>query len=278
MQHLQYCTGNLSKYAARVKGRHNHVLQQARLAWLAASPPSYDMASLLNTNVRRRSLTMDDSYFGRQTLSALAQLLASLRSDAVVVLLAKAAIVEPAYEGQSHLLSTLERAKPLDVHRLVTDMVLRRASARADAPTKHLFGDREGELLRCLSLDGWEVNGGALIRGQPSSTEIVELRDAFDERLQGSGLDANGDIAAALKASAEAFTRTPPDHNASTTHMRIAPETVARRSALVIAAGRRVAAPTDEWGSAIRCTTVHTTRDVGRRTQRSAGESTGSRT
>lgn len=189
--------------------------------------------------------------FGTRTLAALAQLLSSLRHDAVPVMLAKCGIDSWHLDGQEVLLARLQASSSEALLELMTELCARKRSARADAPTKYVFDDRYAELQRCLNLDGWVMRDDALLRELPSSKDLVELRDELDNYLRDSPLDANGEIRRALESSARAFSDVPPDFNASTTHMRIALETCVRRCALAASERLHIAPPEDRWGAAV---------------------------
>jgi hypothetical protein len=69
------------------------------------------------------------------------------------------------------------------------------------------------------------------------------IRDRLLEELAASGLDADRALDRALNEAAEAFRSQPPDFNESTTRVRIALETIARRAAPNVAAHRGIPAP-----------------------------------
>ncbi|MGH9350475.1 MAG: hypothetical protein ACRD26_24770 [Vicinamibacterales bacterium] len=71
------------------------------------------------------------------------------------------------------------------------------------------------------------------------------------EELAASGLDADRALDRALNEAAEEFRSQPPDFNESTTKVRIALDTIARRAAPTIAAHRGIPAPGDTWRAAL---------------------------
>lgn len=189
--------------------------------------------------------------FSKRTLAALSQLLYSLSQDSAYVLLQKSGVGRPQFSGQESILWELERATESAVRELLTEITTRTRAVRADAGTKYVFEDRLEDLWRCVRIDGWELVNGKLVREHPSSPDLVETRDALHDELIASPVDADGEIRRCLEQSAIAFSNTPPDYNASSTNVRIALETTARRIASRISARRRVSPPQDAWGSAV---------------------------
>jgi hypothetical protein len=96
---------------------------------------------------------------------------------------------------------------------------------------------------RWLFHDGLSVNDGRLVALAPAVEEATGIRDRLLEELAASGLDADRALDRALNEAAEAFRSQPPDFNESTTKVRIALETIARRAAPTIAAHRPLKLP-----------------------------------
>ncbi|MCC6241801.1 MAG: hypothetical protein IT353_03125 [Gemmatimonadaceae bacterium] len=189
--------------------------------------------------------------FSKRTLAALAQQLDAIRRDSARVLLEKSGIGLPQFDGQEWVLRELERATDAAVHELMTEIVIRTKSVRADAGTKYVFDERLTDLWRCLRIDGWEADGTSLVREHPSSTELIELRDALEAELSMSSIDDDREIRLCLERSARAFSNSPPDYNASSTNIRVALEPVVRKTAESVAARRKVPSPKDKWGAAV---------------------------
>jgi hypothetical protein len=189
--------------------------------------------------------------FSKRTLAALAQVLFAITQDSAYVLLYKSGIGRPQFGGQESMLWELERATDGALYELLTEVVVRTKSVRADAGTKYVFDERLGDLWRCLRLDGWELNGAALVREHPSSPDLIELREALETELSISSIDTDREIRRCLEQSARSFSNSPPDYNASSTNVRVALETVIRRTAEAVADQRRMARPPDKWGTAV---------------------------
>lgn len=189
------------------------------------------------------------SRFGREVLAALAQLLASLNSDAALVLIEKHAGARPQGSDQRLLLSGLERADRDALRRILVEALSR--SARADAPTKYVYDERASDLRRWLFHDGWLVEERQLTAVAAAVEETTELRDYLLEHLHTSGLDPSGEIRRYLEESAADFRRDPPDLVGSTMKVRVAMETVARQGARRVASRASAAPPNDTWGAAL---------------------------
>ena len=129
-------------------------------------------------------------------------------------------------------------------------MAARRRRIRHSAPTRHVLIP-ELAIERWLFHDGLSVNDGRLVALAPAVEEATGIRDRLLEELAASGLDADRALDRALNEAAEAFRSQPPDFNESTTKVRIALETIARRAAPTIAAHRGIPAPGDTWGAAL---------------------------
>ena len=94
-----------------------------------------------------------------------------------------------------------------------------------------MFVIPELAIERWLFHDGLSVNDGRLVALAPAVEEATGIRDRLLEELAASGLDADRALDRALDEAAEAFRSQLPDFNESTTKMRIALETIARRAA-----------------------------------------------
>jgi hypothetical protein len=193
------------------------------------------------------------SSFSKQVEAAIAQLLASLRPDVVYVLLAKHFDDPPTYgwNGVQAYLLHIQRSSDVEVRNLLVELMTNTRAIRADAPTKYVFEDRLRDLEAWLRHDGWRVEDGALVRETPAIEEATMVRDLLIETLERSPLDAEGKIREQIRKAAEDFVTDPPDLNSSTTHVRVALETIARSGAATIAARVQDPLPDDRWGAAL---------------------------
>ena len=126
----------------------------------------------------------------------------------------------------------------------------RRRRIRHSAPKQHVLIP-ELAIERWLFHDGLSVNDGRRVARVPTVEAATGIRDRLLEELAASGLDADRALDRALNEAAEAFRSQPPDFNESTTKVRIALETIARRAAPTIAAHRVIPAPGETWGAAL---------------------------
>jgi hypothetical protein len=117
---------------------------------------------------------------------------------------------------------------------------------------KHVFKSGIEELERWALHDGWIVENGTLVRVTPAAEEATGIRDKFLQDIQTSGLDADSAIKTAVEDSSKNFVAEPPDFNGSTTKVRIALETVARRAAVAVAKKKGGGYLDDSWGKALQ--------------------------
>ena len=86
----------------------------------------------------------------------------------------------------------------------------------------------------------------------PEAEEVTGARDRLIEKLGANSLDSDGAIRKCIADAAAAFNSDPPDFNESTTKVRIALESLARRAAAIIAVKASRAYPKDSWGCALQ--------------------------
>ena len=188
--------------------------------------------------------------FSHQTKGVIAQVLSIVSSVAAETFLYK-------HLGVSQvpsvlILPTLDSAPSDALKAMLTEVLANNAMLRSTAPTKHVFDSGVKELERWVLHDGWIVEGGALVRITPVAEEASGIRDKFLQDIQTSGLDEDSAIKTAVENSSKSFVAEPPDFNDSTTKVRIALETVARRAAKNIAKKSGGAYPDDSWGKALQ--------------------------
>ena len=91
------------------------------------------------------------------------------------------------------------------------------------------------------------------MRVTPAAEEATGIRDKFLQDVATSGLDVDGAIRTAVENSSKDFVAEPPDFNGSTTKVRIALETVARRAAAATAEkNNSINYQDDSWGKALQ--------------------------
>jgi len=189
--------------------------------------------------------------FGRQVYAASAQALGALSNDAARTLLYKHFGVENPDAGMMAYVALMTESGDDAVGGLIAELVAHRNQLRHNAPTRHVFDSRVEDLARWLFHDGWSVADGRLVALGAAVEEATGVRDLVLDELAASGLDADHALERAVNEAAQAFRSDPPDFNESTTKVRIALETVARRAAPAIAARRGIPPPADTWGAAL---------------------------
>ena len=189
--------------------------------------------------------------FGRQVYAATAQALGALSNDAARTLLYKHLGVENPDTGMMAHVGIMTESGDDAVGGLIAELVAHRNQLRHNAPTRHVFDSRVEDLARWLFHDGWSVDDGRLVALGAAVEEATGVRDLVLVELAASGLDADHALERAVTEAAQAFRSDPPDFNESTTKVRIALETVARRAAPAIAVRRGIPPPADTWGGAL---------------------------
>ena len=186
--------------------------------------------------------------FSHQTRGAISQVMLTISTAAAETFLYK-------HLGVSQVpsfLPVLASAPPEALKAMLTELLANNKLLYAAAPAKHVFKNGIKELERWALHDGWIVENGTLVRVTPAAEEATGIRDKFLQDIATSGLDVDSAIKTAVENSSKDFVAEPPDFNGSTTKVRIALETVARRAAAVIAKKKGGGYPEDSWGKALR--------------------------
>jgi hypothetical protein len=187
--------------------------------------------------------------FGRQVYAAAAQALGALSNDAAQTLLYKHLGAANLDRGMMGFVAVMTGGADEPVGSLITELVGQQNQLRHNAPTRHVFDTRVRDLGRWLFHDGLSVEDGRLVALGAAVEEATGVRDLLLDELAASGLDADRALERAVNEAAQAFRSDPPDFNESTTKVRIALETVARRAAPALAVRRNI--PADTWGAAL---------------------------
>jgi hypothetical protein len=146
----------------------------------------------------------------------------------------------------------LEMASDEALRAMVRELLAANKMVRGTAPVKHVFESAVEDLARWALHDGWMAESGTLVRITPAAEESTGVRDKLLEDLTASDLDGDNAIRTAIEDSAKHFVAIPPDLNASTTKVRIALETIARRAAPKLAAKNGEIYEGDSWGKALQ--------------------------
>ena len=122
---------------------------------------------------------------------------------------------------------------------------------RSRVNPRYRYDERWADLMRCLELDGYRMDGQDLRIGDPTIADTAPLDDDLTAEINRSHLPAAAGIAEVLDKSTEAYRKTPPDYNACLTNARIALQALASG----IAKQRRNNHPgsfdDDKWGQVL---------------------------
>lgn len=134
---------------------------------------------------------------------------------------------------------------------LLDEIVRTQSDLRARVYDLGRYNERWEDLLRCLALDGYKVEGGRLVPIDPTIRGTAPIDDDLSAELRRSRLPEAEDILRLMESSAEAFRQVPPDYNACLAKARVALETLAR--AIARARLGNQPAPFDEtkWGQVL---------------------------
>ena len=186
--------------------------------------------------------------FSHQTRGTIAQVLSTMLPQGAETFLYKHLGVSDVFP----LLPMLESAPPEALVAMLTELLANNKLLYAQAPVKHVFNSGIEELARWALHDGWIVENDTLVRVTPAAEEATDIRDKFLQDVATSGLDVDGAIRTAVENSSKDFVAEPPDFNGSTTKVRIALETVARRAAAATAKKNGGDYRDDSWGKALQ--------------------------
>ena len=187
--------------------------------------------------------------FSHQTKGTMAQVLSAISASGAETFLYKHLGYEQ-HHGPSFL-PIVASAPPEALKNMLTEILANNKILYSEAPVKHVFKSGVEELERWALHDGWIVENSALVRVTPAAEEITGIRDKFLQDVHSSGLDDDGAINKAVEDSSKDFVAEAPDFNGSTTNVRIALETVARRAAIATAKMKGGGYPEDSWGKAL---------------------------
>lgn len=185
--------------------------------------------------------------FSHQTRGAIVQVLSAISTAAAETFLYK-------HLGELRVASYLPAvasAPPEALKAMLADLLINNKILYKEAPVKHVFLSGVEELRRWALHDGWTVAENRLVRLTPVAEEATGIRDKFLQDIEMSGLDGDSAIRVAVENSSKDFVADPPDFNGSTTKVRIALETVARRAAKSVAKRRGGGYCEDSWGKAL---------------------------
>lgn len=192
---------------------------------------------------------------GVRTRSSLAQFLELQAPDLSIVLINKYANRMVSLYPAHLLTSLIEAIRGLDDRILLLvlgEIASTQSDLRARVSPKGRYDERWHDLRQCLLLDGYIVDGQAIVPTDPSITDAESSEDDLVAELRKSGPRRKDEIIAKIEDSASSFRAKVPDYNASLTNARIALETLAAEIASDVAAMQPdpVVAPS-KWGEVL---------------------------
>ena len=187
-----------------------------------------------------------------RSLASLAQLLELFEAQFVIVLFAKHGL-RLTVEGGAVLLAahnTLRnQAESPGSFAILDEVVRTNGDLRNRVTPRYRFDERYEDLLRCLLLDGYKVEGKVLTPLDPSIADAPPIEDDLTKALSVTDLDTSQVIAGKLADSAEAFRRSPADYNACMNNARVALESLAREVAQRLCGAQAPPYDPTKWGS-----------------------------
>jgi hypothetical protein len=134
---------------------------------------------------------------------------------------------------------------------LLDEIIRTQGDLRTRVAPRYRHDERWGDLVHCLSLDGYRVAAQTLIAADPTIEGTVSVEDDLTQELNRSGLGEALEVIRLITASGESFRRAPADYNGCLTNARVALQTLGT----AVARARRVRHPGhfDEsvWGQVL---------------------------
>ena len=145
----------------------------------------------------------------------------------------------------------LREARPESIEHVLAEIVRTQGSFyRNRTSNVQTYQERYQDLIACLALNGYIVNGSELLLTEPNLDDQV-VEDDLTRELQRSGLPDADDILQRLNSSAEDFRRAPPDLNGALTNARVALQTLGTSISSQHAATRPAGFDETKWGQIV---------------------------
>ncbi len=116
----------------------------------------------------------------------------------------------------------LEAADGQPLQELLAEMIRTLPDIRSRITPRYRHDLRWDDLILCLRLDGYGINGDGVVPIEPTIGEERSTEDDLTRELQTASLSGTEAIAGEIRGSGESFRRSPPDYNACLTHARVA--------------------------------------------------------
>ena len=125
------------------------------------------------------------------------------------------------------LAAIIQVTPPDQLSSLLSEVIRTKGDLRNQVTPRYRYDERWDDLVLCLFLDGYKVEGDQLVTVDPTIEDAGALSDDLTQSIIESGLPEADEIIRVLDNSTVAFRAVPPDVNACLTEARIALQTVA---------------------------------------------------
>jgi hypothetical protein len=198
--------------------------------------------------------TLSHRHESYRTRLSLCQFLALQDAYVCTVLLNKAGVADELHPAMllRGLTDALMGAGQVALMQVLDEVVRTQGDLRAPVSPKHRFDERWSDLVQCLVLDGYLIEGKQLRSGDPSMGDAAPIDDDLLHELSTCGAPRADDIIRRINGSSDAFRRTPPNYNASLNDARVALETLAADIAHARSAPAGAGFEPTKWGSVIQ--------------------------
>jgi len=132
-----------------------------------------------------------------------------------------------------------------DISLLISEIVLTRQALKENVKSKTSFNERWDDLVKCLLLDGYNIENNSLISIEPIIDGIIAIEDELNNQIISSSLTQKNDIIKFINESAEAFKQLTPDYNQCLSKARLSVETIVRNIAT------EIDSVNDNWGKSL---------------------------
>ena len=113
------------------------------------------------------------------------------------------------------------------VHSLLDEILRTQDDLRSRVSPRYRNDERWADVVRCLEFDGYRIEGQELHTVDPTIEHATPLEDDLTTEIKRSSLPNAEAIVQVLEKSADAYRKTPPDHNGCLTNARVALQTLA---------------------------------------------------
>ena len=125
------------------------------------------------------------------------------------------------------LAAIIQVTPPDQLSSLLSEVIRTKGDLRNQVTPRYRYDERWDDLVLCLLLDGYKVEGDQLVTVDPTIEDAGALSDDLTQSIIECGLPEADEIIRVLDNSTVAFRAVPPDVNACLTGARIALQTVA---------------------------------------------------